>query len=179
MKTFVFDTETTDLVKNRLLPLERQPRIIEFFGLMLDNEGKELSAHHFLIDPERKLSEETRRITGIQESDLVGKPSFSSEPRLAQEIKSLIESADEVVAHNLSFDKSMVDIEMKRLNLSLRWPRLICTVEATEHIKGFRLSLSSLHELLFGEAFTGAHRAENDVRALARCFVQLRATGIV
>jgi DNA polymerase III epsilon subunit-like protein len=92
-------------------------------------------------------------------------------------LKKFIEGHDEVVAHNLSYDKSMVDCEMKRAGLTVDWPELICTVEATEHIKGHRLNLTSLHELLMGEAFSGAHRAEADVRALANCFRALRETG--
>ncbi len=57
--------------------------------------------------------------------------------------------------------------------------RLICTVESTEHIKGFRLTLTKLHEHLFGEAFPSAHRAENDVRPLTRCFIELYNRGII
>jgi hypothetical protein len=51
----------------------------------------------------------------------------------------------------------------------VKWPRRICTVEQTQHIKGFRLNLSGLHEFLFGEKFSGAHRAKVDVAALVRC----------
>jgi len=50
-------------------------------------------------------------------------------------------------------------------------------VQETEWIKGHRLSLSALHEELFGEPFSGAHRARVDVDALTRCFNELRQRG--
>jgi DNA polymerase III epsilon subunit-like protein len=107
---------------------------------------------------------------------LADAPKFSEK---AEELKALIESHDEVIAHNATFDMTMVDNEMKRCGLTVNWPTVICTVEATEFMKGHRLKLANLHELLFGEVFLGAHRAENDVRALARCLLQLRAMGVV
>ena len=174
MLTLVFDTETTDLIKNKLLPLDRQPHIIEFFGVSLDFEGNELAAHHWLFKPPVKLNDDVKRITGISEEMIADKPPFAT---AAEQIKELIERHDEVVAHNLSYDMGVVDFEMKRCGMSITWPIPTCTVEGTEHLKGFRLNLSALHELLFGEKFDGAHRAENDVRALANCFRQLRHLG--
>jgi len=91
----------------------------------------------------------------------------------------LIEVHDEIVAHNMSYDKAVIDFEMKRLGKKIRWPDLICTVESTEYMKGHRMNLATLHEFLFGEPFAGAHRAENDVRATTRCFLQLREMGVV
>lgn len=174
MLTLVFDTETTDLIKNKLLPLDRQPHIIEFFGVSLDLEFNQLETYHFMFKPPIKLSDEVKRITGIDEEMLADKPAFAS---AAQQIKDIIEKHDEVVAHNLSYDMGVVDFEMKRNGLDIIWPIPTCTVEGTEHLKGHRLSLTALHELLFGEKFEGAHRAENDVEALVYCFKQLRSIG--
>ncbi len=162
MRTLILDTETTDLVKNELMPLEKQPHVIEFFALSY-LDGGEMEAVNFLFQPGFKISPEITRITGITNDMLVGQPMF----------------ADEVVAHNLAFDKAMMNIEFRRCGLTPTWPQGICTVEATEYVKGHRLNLTSLHEHLFGEPFGGAHRAENDVRALARCFWKLREMEIV
>lgn len=175
MKTLIFDTETTDIIRNKLIPLDRQPQVIEFFGLTLEEE-KETGSFNQLFDPGKKLSAEVKSITNIDDAMLVGKPKFAAH---ASEIRDFICSHDVVVAHNLSFDRTMIEIELRRCNLAIKWPRLICTVEATEHIKGHRLSLSALHEHLFGEAFAGAHRAEHDVRALARCFIELKKRGVL
>lgn len=175
MKTLVFDTETTGLIKNKLQPLDRQPQVIEFFGLSLE-DGEEKAALSQLFNPNKPLEEIITKITGITDKNLSTAPNFSEH---AAKIKEFIESHDEIVAHNLSFDRSIVDFEMARCKLKIEWPKLICTVEATHYMLGHRLNLSKLHELLFGEAFEGAHRAEIDVRALARCFNELRKMEIV
>jgi len=174
VKTLIFDTETSDLIGNSLLPIDKLPRIIELFGLSLDENCEEVGAYHFLFDPGIKITEEITRITSITNEMVKGKPRFSES---SEAIRDLIMDHEEVVAHNLSFDRQMVDIEMKRCGLEVDWPILICTVEQSEFYRGHRLNLQALHELLFGEGFPNAHRAENDVRALARCFIKMRQDG--
>jgi hypothetical protein len=71
----------------------------------------------------------------------------------------------------------MVEIEMQRHGCDIIWPEKICTVEMTEHMDGFRLSLTALHEKLFGEAFKGSHRASADVHAMKRCYSELIKRG--
>jgi DNA polymerase III epsilon subunit-like protein len=175
MKTLIFDTETTGLIDNILIPMSRQPRIIEFTGILF-NDGIEDSIYSTLFDPDEHITPEITRITGIRNEDLKGKPRFQDK---FDQIASLIENSDEVVAHNLSFDKQMIDFEMLRCQTTVEWPRVICTVESTEHVKGYRLKLGELHEFLFGETFRDAHRGETDTRALARCFFELRNRGSV
>jgi DNA polymerase III epsilon subunit-like protein len=170
-----FDTETTGLIDNSLIPAERQPQVIEFFGCVRGKDDAPLEELEFFADPGKPLSEEITRITGIKTEDVRGQPPFSAR---ASEVIAMIEGADAVVAHNLSYDMTIVDFELRKLGLSVKWPRRkICTVEATEHLKGHRLSLSALHELLFGEPFSGAHRARFDVLAVVRCYNELFARG--
>jgi len=176
MRTLVLDTETTALIKNKLQPLDRQPRIIEFFALSLDSAGEELDTFSYLFNPGIKIDEKITEITGIKQEMLDDQKPFSS---IAQHILEVIEVHDEIVAHNMSYDKAVIDFEMKRLGKKVRWPELICTVESTEYMKGHRMNLRSLHEFLFGEPFENAHRAENDVRATAKCFLELRKMGVV
>lgn len=172
MKTLVFDCETTGLLANSLLPLDRQPRIIELSSLILEEEKEE--AFSQLFNPGFTLEKIITSITGLTDADLSAAPAFAER---AKEIKTLIESADEVVAHNLSFDKAMIDNEMNRAGLAVKWPLLICSVEASEWYFGFRLNLTKLHEHLFSEVFADAHRAGADVKALARCFREMRNRG--
>ena len=40
MKAFIFDTETTGLVKNRTIKLDDQPEVIEFYGALVDLSKK-------------------------------------------------------------------------------------------------------------------------------------------
>jgi DNA polymerase III subunit epsilon len=176
MRTLVLDTETTALIKNKLQPLDRQPRIIEFFALSLDSAGEELDTFSYLFNPGIKIDDKITEITGIKQEMLDDQKPFSS---IAQHILEVIEVHDEIVAHNMSYDKAVIDFEMKRLGKKVRWPELICTIESTEYMKGHRMNLRSLHEFLFGEPFENAHRAENDVRATAKCFLELRKMGVV
>lgn len=172
MRALIFDTETSGLIENRTLRLDKQPEIIEFYGADVDLvNGKILDELDVLIKPARPIDDEITRITGLTAADLEGKPPFA---QVSQSIRELIERAPLVIAHNLSFDQEMVDIEFERLGQTpIAWPRCLCTVEQTIHIKGFRMNLSGLHEYLFGEPFAGAHRAKVDVAALIRCCVEL------
>lgn len=175
MIAFLVDTETTGLIDNRTLPLSSQPHVTEFYGCLADLEtGEVLSEVEHLIRPPIAISEEITRITGITDELLKDAPRFMD---VADEIISAIEAAPLVVAHNLSFDREMIDIEAERLGRKIAWPRLLCTVEATCHLKGFRLNLQGLHEHLFGEPFANAHRARNDVVALLRVCVELHRLG--
>jgi len=181
MRRLIFDTETTALIKNSLLPIGKQPQCIEFYATLLPNDESVgnyddlLAQHtHYLIHPGRILPPDTTRITGITDDMLVGKLPFRAH---AMEIAALIQSADVVYAHNLSYDKAVIDFEMARAGHSVQWPRGVCTVEATEFYRGHRLKLVDLYQELFGEPFTGAHRAEVDVAALTRCVVELIKRG--
>ena len=181
MHALILDTETTGLIKSRLIPLEKQPEIVEFFGAVYDlKSGKHVKKSkrpleiEQLFRPTRPMTEEVIKIHGITNEAVAGAPSFKSK---AAAIKKFIEEQQSVIGHNLSFDKEMIDLEMQRCGLVVAWPRLICTVEQTVHLKGHRLNLSALHNLLFGEPFANAHRARVDVDALARCCTALHASG--
>lgn len=173
MKILVFDTETDGLISNSARKLDKQPKIIEFFGLVLEakkKKFKEVETISQLFNPGRPIPEKVTQITGITNDMVKVQPSFS---KWADEAAEKLPTYDLVVAHNLSYDMDIVNMEFERLNRKIIWPKGICTVEGTEWLKGYRLSLTALHEELFGEKFTGAHRAEEDVRALARCYIEL------
>ena len=177
MKIIFFDTETDGLQKNIALPLEKQPMTLELFYLLMNEKGEELEASTNLFAKRRIIPDKITEITGIDEELLKGAPPASD---IIPRIVDVFESVDRIVAHNLAYDRFIVDCECARLQLpKLHWPELLCTVEATEFIKGYRLSLSALHEELFGEKFKGAHRAEPDVRAMAKCYFELQARGLI
>jgi DNA polymerase III epsilon subunit-like protein len=174
--SFVFDTETTGLVGASLLPTKHQPKVTEIYGCLLE-DGRKVDEIEFFANPGEKLDPKVVSITGITDAMLANEKPFSA---YESQVWGIIKRADEVVAHNLSFDIAIVDAEFARLGQSVPWPAgRICTVEATEWIKGYRLSLGALHEHLFGEKFAGAHRARVDVEALTRCFLELRRLGYV
>jgi DNA polymerase III epsilon subunit-like protein len=176
VKAFIFDCETTGLVKNSLVPLEQQPRIIEFFGHLVDDvTGDILKEIEFFCDPGIPLDPIITRITGITPAQLIGQKKFA---HYAPEVAWLIAQSDAAVAHNLSFDMAVLNADCERCGEQPIWPdRLICTVEQSEWIKGHRLKLNDLHIELIGGPFTGAHRARTDVEALTRCYLELRRRG--
>jgi DNA polymerase III subunit epsilon len=176
LRYLFLDTETTGLLENSLMPIERQPHIIELFMVIFDEDENEIDSWHGLFKPPVKLEDEIIKITGIREDDLVGQPTFAS--RIG-EVMAFMAQSDACVAHNMSYDKQMMEYEFARAGGSITFGELICTVEATEHIKGFRLKLSDLYEYLFGEKFEGAHRAEADVRAMAKCFFEAQRKGMI
>tara|TARA_Y100000310_G_C20463774_1_gene706618 strand:+ start:355 stop:888 length:534 start_codon:yes stop_codon:yes gene_type:complete len=175
VKTLIFDTETTALVPNSLIDEKHQPHVTEFYGHVINEKGKQLHELTFLCNPGVKIPDKVVRITGITDELLKDEPSFAAFDDM---VVALIDQADEVVAHNLSYDMFVIDTELKRLGKAARWPlKRLCTVEETEWFKGFRLNLGTLHEHLFGEPFKGAHRAKGDVDALTKCFLELRERG--
>lgn len=172
MKATVFDTETTDLVTNRTLRLDRQPEVIEFSACYVDlDTGEEIEWLDHLIKPKSNLREKTTKITRITDEMIASSPPFSD---VADSIFNFLERGDAVIAHNFAFDRSVMDIEAERLNRTIAWPHGLCSVEQTMWIKGARLKLEDLYFELFKVRFAGAHRARNDVKALVDCCVELR-----
>ena len=177
MLSLIFDTETTGLIRSRIIPLTRQPCVIELYACLCDEAGEIVDELDQIICPPVAVTQEITNITGITPEMVKGMPPFVA---VKDRFLSMAMRADEVVAHNLAFDMGIIDFEFRRLNISMLWPaKKTCTVEMTEHIKGHRLKLSALHEYLFGEPFEGAHRAKVDVNALRRCFFELRKRGIL
>lgn len=179
----VLDTETTGLIDNRSVGLNRLPEVIEFYGALADlASGEVLSELHHLIKPSRPLSDVPEgkgkktitQITGISNDMLKDAKPFEA---VAGLIFDYVERAPLVIAQNASFDKEMLDIEAERIGRTIKWPPVLCLIEQTIHLKGFRLKLSDLHQLLVGEPFTGAHRAKADTMALLRCCVVLHKRG--
>jgi DNA polymerase III epsilon subunit-like protein len=170
----LFDTETTDLIKNTAIPLHKQPRVIEFFGILWNDEDGSERVITSLINPGIPIPEKSTQITGITDEMVKGAPFFAN---FLPDLVEFFGTADRIIAHNLSYDKTIIQFEFSRLGSSLILPAGTCTVEMTEHLKGFRLSLSALYEYLFNEPFAGAHRAEADVRAMLRCYRELISRG--
>ena len=171
----IFDTETTGLIENMTTRFDKQPEVVEFCGIRIDEKGKVLEELDQLIKPSIPITEEISKLNGIDNDMLKDKFHFVG---YASAIRDIIERSSMVIAHNAAFDVDMLNLEFKKLKMTrIAWPRIICTVEQTIHIKGYRLTLSDLHEYLFKKKFEGAHRARADVEALARCVIELRKRG--
>jgi len=184
MKAFIFDLETTGLLKPEIAKLEYQPRIIEIYGFIFDGliglqHGSQLNddAINYLVDPERKIPNDVIKTTGITNKMVREAPLFED---IADEVIEFIEQCDRLVAHNVMFDKSVLDYELIRLDKDIKWPELICTVEHTEFLFGKRPTLSDLYRFCTKQdPPKNIHRAKADVRMLEQCYVYLLEEGMI
>jgi DNA polymerase-3 subunit epsilon len=127
-----------------------------------------------MLKPKIPLSEELMKIHRITNDMLKDKPSFGD---IFDDFAAFVTGADELIAHNLAFDRSMIANEMLRIDklLNFPWPRIhTCTVEMSMPIEQRRLSLGNLHKYATGKTHEGAHRAKADVFALVRCYHWLK-----
>ena len=125
-----------------------------------------------------KIPEQVKRITGIDDKDLEGQPYFY--PQISNMFVKDYATADYAVAHNFSYDYRIVKMEMERAGSHL--PDIthpFCTVEATEHLEGYRLTLAQVYEKMIGSPLPNAHRALDDVKATAMVFGELIKQGMV
>jgi DNA polymerase III epsilon subunit-like protein len=161
------------------IPLKQQPQIIELFAMKLDDSSLELVGEWHSLFYVRELEQEVIDITGITPDMLINAPKFAER---VTDLAGFFLGERIMVGHNLSFDRDILTIELKRLDRVCKFPwpqRHICTVEVTENQLGYRLNLSALHEHLFGVSFASAHRAQSDVEATARCVRELVSRGVI
>lgn len=165
----VYDTETTGLTLHPDAAPEKQPRMIEFGGILLDTTtGDEVEELGMLVHPGELITAEITKITGITNDALVGAPRFRA---VLPQLRDFFAKADTVVAHNLPFDRAIVRGELRRLDLdfgeAFPWPRReLCTVGVYKESWGRNPKMTELYEKVLGRPLMQTHRAVDDVRAL-------------
>ncbi|MEO1641938.1 MAG: DNA polymerase III subunit epsilon [Pseudomonadota bacterium] len=110
VREIAFDTETTGL------NWDGDDRVIELGAVELINHiptGKTFQTH---INPGRAVSEATIRITGITDDDLKDKP-FFEDPSIVDAFLDFVGDST-LVAHNASFDRGFLNMELKRCGRS-------------------------------------------------------------
>lgn len=174
MRVVVFDTETTGFVLPGLVDLDKQPKIIEL-GLVIVEDGKVVEDYNWLINPGIPIPADTIKVHGVTDEMVKDCPDFAS---VWNEFASgYINGADAVVAHNLPFDKSMVDNEVQHLTgqpFGCGWPAIqICSVQEFVHEFGRRPKLTELYERYMGMPLAQTHRASDDAKALAEVLLKI------
>jgi DNA polymerase III epsilon subunit-like protein len=112
-----------------------------------------------------------------------GEPIFD----VLQTFEKVIQKANFIVAHNISFDEKVVGAEFIRngMSNSFEGKNKICTMERTTYFcaiqspnGGYKWpTLSQLYFKLFGNIFEDAHNAASDTEATAKCFWELKRIG--
>lgn len=170
MKAIIWDTETTGLPLHRRARLELQPRIIEFGCVIIDEHGVEHGELNLIIDPEQDIEPIITKITGLTNDDLRGQMKFADAlPRIA----AMFEGVDISIAHNLPFDQSLLEFELRRAGAAIDWPPIpMCTVQENRGRWGRRPKLLELYESVIGKPLAQTHRALDDCRALAEIVIK-------
>lgn len=185
-----FDTETTGLPKSWQAPvnnLNNWPRLVQLAWLFIDEFGNEMEIKNIIIKPEGfDIPKDASSVHGIT-TEMAEKEGIDLSKALLK-FAEVIEGSKILVAHNMSFDKSVMGAEFLRKDIknSLSGRLKICTMHGSvdfckiKNEFGYKWpKLIELHKKLFNRGFDGAHDAFADVKACARCFFELKKRGII
>lgn len=189
-----FDTETTGFFQDRL-PIDHpdQPYIVQLAAELVDDEGAPVAGFSFIVDPgigEISIPERASTVHGITD-ERAARFGVSAEFALSA-FTHLYQRADLVCAHNIKFDRGVIEAAISRHYRKVMPLRkaLFCTMEAatpilnlppTERMKavGFdKTKPPKLEECIryfFNEELDGAHDAMVDVRACRRVYFHLKS----
>ena len=163
--TIFFDFETTGLAEAMAADPTIQPHIIEV--CMKKADGTKFET---FVNPPIEINEEITKITNIEPAMVSGAPSFA---QIYAPMAEFCLGARRWVAHNLAFDRSVLEVELNRIGrvTQFPWPlEFYCTLTEAynlpESVRPKKTTLGVLYEHITGEKLSGAHRAEVDVDAL-------------
>lgn len=182
--------------------VDNWPRITQLAWQLIDKDGNVIDERENLIKPNGWVIPSVSNLMekGVREEDAIKQAQFFTDNNMSTErceefgkpiseelahFMAAYNKANFLVAHNMSFDYNVLGAELIRIQMkAANGIRLgkICTMEAsTKYCRlpgGFRgeykwPQLIQLYKILFGEEFDGAHDALADVRACARCLIEL------
>lgn len=183
MKIFVFDTETTGFINKKETDLDKQPKIVQFAGILWDlKDGTfiEEKRVNILVNPGIPIPFWASQVHHIYDIDVKDAPDIT---QVLDEILENINNPDIIIWHNIEYDESMVQLELKRLQKEYAYKpkQSICTMKTTVDYCAIQWNwarfkypkLWELHKKLFDQYFVWAHDAMVDVEATLRSFVKL------
>jgi DNA polymerase-3 subunit epsilon len=192
LKALIFDTETTGMVKWDLPPEHpSQPDLVQLGMLLVETGSWRLRARHStLVRLAEGVSIEAgaREAHGISEEECAR---FGVAPIVACSLfNQLCLQADLIVAHNMSFDRSVMLTALHRLGDKpdrMQGRRLVCTKESSTDV--LKLpgrygsykwpTLAEAYQYYSGQALEGAHDALVDTEACLTVFRGLVQQGVV
>lgn len=165
-----FDTETTGLTLHPQAAIEKQPKLIEFGGMLLSlRTGEVVDQLSTLVYPGEQISEEINKITEITNAQLGEALSFAE---LLPRIREFFAQAVSIVAHNFPFDRDIMLYELQRhrtmpLAQDFPWPgAAFCTMNMYTPQWGRPPRLIEIYKTVMGKDYPQTHRALDDVRAM-------------
>lgn len=170
----IFDQETTGLIRAKGSDQLHQPHLTEIYAMQVDNDFNFVREFEALIKPPVPIPGFLEKQIGITNEMVRNAPTFIE---VYKEITNVFFQSWTVVAHNLSFDESVLIEELKRIGKEYHFPYppiKYCTVEQSMHLKGHRLKNDELYFLATGKRIEGAHRAKADVLATFESFKWLK-----
>lgn len=182
------DFETSGLFRKGLSPDDpSNPHIIQVGASLCDEDGHEGSHIESLVRPtDWSVEDEAAKVHGIttERARRVGLPIAS----VLRQLMAMVVEADLVIAHNMQFERRLIEVELQRLGAEGRWwsdVAKLCTMEmATPILKlpgkfegEYKYpKLSEAHLFLFPEMLWDArHAALDDARAAYRVYRGLQA----
>ena len=115
MKVLVFDVETTGLLPKNACSIDECPHIVQLSFAVYDITSRTI-IHSYdtyvKIADDVEISEKAEEITGINKQTL--KKKGKDIVTALKKLHSAYNYCDVVVGHNITFDKKMIIIEMKR-----------------------------------------------------------------
>ena len=174
----IFDTETTGFPNEKVSPDDpSQARIVQLAFVLLDEHLNEKAAYSTLVHPKGKWQVPTgaQAVHGISTKDCekYGAPNEV----VMSAFDAAWNSSKKRVAHNIAFDKKLVNIERWLINARepYSWSEgTICTMELMTPIcklpnkngrAGYKWpKLSEAYKHVTGQELQGAHDALADVR---------------
>ena len=173
MRYVFFDTETTGL------NYASGDRVFDIGCVEVIDRKKTGVVFNRLIDPQYKLSEHSKQICQIDDSDLVGKPLFSE---IADQFLNFLQGKQETIllAHNAKFDIGFINNELSLANKnSLDTFKILDTLQiARVKFPGAQTSLNALakkFDINLAEREAKGHGALLDADLLADVFLKMCA----
>jgi DNA polymerase III subunit epsilon len=125
LREIVFDTETTGLDR-------KTDRIVEIGCVEIVDLMPTDRTYHQYINPLMPVSRDAYKIHGLSDVFLRSKPTFK---RIHNRFLSFIEGA-RLVAHNATFDISMINEELDRLDIGPLKNEVVDTLELAKQVRG-------------------------------------------
>lgn len=178
-----FDTETTGKFDFKAPPTaSHQPRLVQLGLVVLDEQFRTVAEYATLIKPDGTWNMESgaAAVHGISEESC---ERYGVKINTALAIMGKYAEACEVVfCHNYKFDNGMIARECASSSIytPLANKKTFCTMQSMTNV--LKLpgpygnkwpKLQELHHYFFGHEFEAAHDAMADVKATAKCFIEI------